>query len=116
MKLVLVGNEKPRWSHNNPMSRRIGFYPFLNRFVDGKPKNKNEICKDEKLVVKMLTEHNYQHQLFSLLVRNAAKLYKTRKLHKSTHSLTNSSSCTYQRSTQPLNSLRTLLETSHTMR
>ena len=84
MKLVLVGNEKPRWSHNNPMSRRIGFYPFLNRFVDGEPKNKNEISKDEKLVVKMLTEHNYQDQLFSLLVRNAAKLYKTRKLHKST--------------------------------
>jgi len=84
MKLVLVGNEKPRWSHNNPMSRRIGFYPFLNRFVDGEPKNKNEICKDEKLVVKMLTECDYRDQLFSLLVRNAAKLYKTRKLHKST--------------------------------
>ena len=84
MKLLLVGNEKPRWSHNNPMTRRIGFFPFLNRFVDGKPKNKNEIRKDEKLVARMLKESNCKDQLFSLLVRNAAKLCKTRKLHKST--------------------------------
>ena len=78
MKLVLVGNYKPNWSHNNPMAMRIAFFAFNNLFVD-KPTKPHHRKKDEKAVINM--KGKYKNQLFSLLVRNAASLYKRRKLH-----------------------------------
>ena len=81
MKLVLVGNYKPNWSHNNPMAMRIAFFPFMNLFVN-KVKETHHRKKDEK-VVNNMKKGMGKNQLFSLLVRNAASLHKRRKLHKS---------------------------------
>ena len=84
MKLVLVGNSKPWWNHNSPMANRVAYFPFERQFVD-KPTKPHHIKKNDKLVTKMLYKKTHRDQLFSLLVRNAAKLYKKKKLHKSTY-------------------------------
>ena len=81
MTLVLVGNYKPNWSHNNPMANRIAFFPFMNHFVS-KPTKPNDRKKDEKRVKYFLGGVG-RNQFFSMLVKNAASLYKRRKFHHS---------------------------------
>jgi phage/plasmid-associated DNA primase len=81
MKLVLSGNHKPDWSHNKPMAKRMAFFYFVNRFVDN-PTKATEHKKDGKKVAALLKGKG-RNQMFSLLVRNAASLYKRHKLHKS---------------------------------
>ena len=81
MKLVLIGNDKPNWSHNSPMAARMAFFPFENKFVD-KVTKAHHHKTDVKKVRAMMTGAG-RNQMFSLLVRNAASLYKRRKLHKS---------------------------------
>ena len=78
MKLVLVGNYKPNWSHNSPMANRIAFFYFNNKFVDNptQPRHRKKDWERVKRVKK-------GHQMFSLLVRNAASLYKRGKIHSS---------------------------------
>ena len=66
MKLVLVGIEKPHWNHNGPMMRRVGFFPFLNRFVD-KPTEDHHRKKDDKLLNKTMHHATHRKQMFTLL-------------------------------------------------
>ena len=80
MKLVLVGNCKPHWRHNRAMTNRFGYFAFRNMFVR-KPTLPHHRKKDDKLIKLMLTTG--KHQLFTLLVTNAAKLWKHKRLHKS---------------------------------
>ena len=81
MTLVLVGNYKPNWSHNNPMANRIAFFPFMNHFVN-KPTKPHDRKKDEKRVKHFLGGVG-KNQFFSMLVKNSASLYKRRKFHHS---------------------------------
>ena len=80
MKLVLVGNCKPHWRHNRAMTNRFGYFAFRNMFVN-KPTQPHHRKKDDRLIKRMLTTG--KQQLFTLLVRNAAALWKRKRLHKS---------------------------------
>ena len=80
MKLVLVFNCKPHWRHNRAMTNRFGYFSFRNMFVS-KPTAPHHRKKDDKLIHLMLTTG--RHQLFTLLARNAARLWKRKRLHRS---------------------------------
>ena len=80
MKLVLVGNCKPHWRHNRAMTNRFGYFAFRNMFVR-KPTQPHHRKKDDKLIHLMLTTG--RHQLFTLLAKNAASLWKRKHLHRS---------------------------------
>jgi hypothetical protein len=62
------------------MTNRFGYFAFRNMFVS-KPTQPHHRKKDDKLIKLMLTTG--KNQLFTLLVTNAAKLWKRKRLHKS---------------------------------
>ena len=84
MKLLLSGNERPNWKHTQAMQRRVMFFEFGNQFVD-KPTMTHHRKKDEETVHKFLTKKSYRDQLFTILIKSASKLFKSRKFTKSEH-------------------------------
>ena len=77
MKLLLCGNSKPHWRHSLPMVRRLMFFNFKNKFVKN-PKKPHERKQNMDLADGIWKKPKYRDQLFTLLARQAKKLFKTR--------------------------------------
>lgn len=77
MKLYLIGNDKPLWRCTEPMMRRVAYFKFNNKFVKypSRPRHRKI---DDQLVSDLMGKD--KDQVFTLLMKRASLLWKSRKL------------------------------------
>ncbi len=70
--------------YTQAMQRRVMSFEVGNQFFD-KPTMTHDRKKDEKTVHKFLTKKSYRDQLFTILIKSASRMFKSRKFTKSEH-------------------------------